>query len=387
MTPGELTDEQLAFQESVRGFVERTFPAGVVAGFEREGDIPDSAWRAFADQGLLAVGVPERDGGDGGGAVELSLLVHELARASLSLAMRYLASAYSGVQTLVRCGSESQRERFLTAYLEGGFEFGLGFTEADGGTDVSTWRASAHRGDAGWRLSGSKMFTSNADHASRLIVLARTEPADAERRHRGFTLFLVDPHAPGVTRRRIPTMGLRAEGAFEVTFDDVELPPDAVLGDEGRGFYDLFGSLDVERILVAAAAVGNASAALDDAVTYAGERRAFGRPIGAFQAVQHQLADSACDVRVGWLLALDAAREFDREGACALSATMAKYVASERAFAAIHRGMRVLGGYGFTTEFPMERRFRDAQLFLTGPISSEMARSFIGERLGLPKSY
>jgi acyl-CoA dehydrogenase len=381
----DLTREQAAFRESVAGFVARLLPRERIEEFERAGDIPPDVWAAFAAQGLLGVGVPEELGGSGGGAVELVLLIRELAKASLSVAMRYLASAYSGLQTLVRLGTPDQHQRFLPPFFAGEIEFALGFTEPSGGADVRGWRTTAARDNGHWVLDGSKTFTSNTDHADRMIIIART--ASGTKPHHGFTLFLVDPAAEGVTHRRIDTMGLRAEAAHEVHFAGVKVALDDVVGEEGRGFYGALGSLDMERICVAAAAVGNASAALEDAVAYALERHAFGRPIGALQAVQHQLADSACDVEIGWLITMKAAREFDRTGAAPLSATMAKYVASERAFAVAHRGMRVLGGYGFTTEFAMERRFRDAQLFLTGPISSEMARNFIGERLGLPKSY
>lgn len=385
MTVHDLTDEQAAFQESMRGFVGRFLTPERIREFEDAGDIPADVWQRFADQGLLGVGIAPEHGGAGGGAVELAILVRELAYASLSVAMRYLASAYSGVQTLARHGTDAQRAEFLDPYFAGETEFGLGFTEPSGGADIGGWRTTARRDGDGWLLNGAKTFTSNADHATRLLIIART--GSGEKVHEGFTLFLVDPQAEGIAMRRIPTLGLRAEAAFEVAFDDVRVEDDAIVGPVGRGFYAVLGSLDMERILVAAAATGNAAAALDDAVAYAKERVAFGRPIGGHQAVQHHLAESACDVEVCWQMTMVAARAFDRDGACAVEATMAKYVASERAFSVVHRGMRVLGGYGFTREFPMERRFRDAQLFLTGPISSEMALNFIGERLGLPKSY
>lgn len=385
MTADGLTEEQADFRASVKGIVARHAPPELIAEFERAGEIPSEVWHALAANELLGVGAPVSSGGSGGGAVELAILVRELASASLSLAMRYLASAYSGVQTLIRCGSEEQRERLLAPFFRGEIEFGLGFTEPSGGADSSRWRTAAAQDGAGWTLNGTKTFTSNADHADQLLILART--SDDERRLGGFTIFLVSPRAPGVTVRRIETMGLRAEGAFEVNLEAVELGPEAVLGVPGEGFYAALASLDMERIMVAAAAVGNAGAGFEEAVAYARDREAFGRPIGGHQAIQHHLADAACEIEAAWLLTLKAARSFDVDGACPLDATMAKYVASENAFRVVHRGMRVLGGYGFTREFEMERRFRDAQLFLTGPISSEMARNFIGERLGLPKSY
>jgi acyl-CoA dehydrogenase len=385
LTADGLTEEQSDFRASVKGIVTRHAPPEQIAEFERAGEISGEVWRALAANDLLGVGAPVSRGGSGGGALELAIVVRELASASLSLAMRYLASAYSGVQTLIRCGSEEQCERLLVPFFRGEIEFGFGFTEPSGGADSSRWRTAAVQAGEGWTLNGTKTFTSNADHADQLLILART--SDDERRLGGFTIFLVPPRAPGVTVRRIETMGLRAEGAFEVNLEAVEVGPEAVLGVPGEGFYAALASLDMERIMVAAAAVGNAGSGFDEAIAYARDREAFGRPIGSYQAVQHHLADAACEIEAAWLLTLKAARSFDADGAAPLDATMAKYVASENAFQVIHRGMRVLGGYGFTQEFQMERRFRDAQLFLTGPISSEMARNFIGERLGLPKSY
>ena len=233
MSPDELTPEQLAFRDSVRGFLGRLIPPDRVDEIEAAGEVPADVWTAFAEQELLAVGVPAEHGGSGGGAVELALLVRELAAVSLSVAMRYLASAYSGVHALISHGTPSQRSRLLDPYLRGEAEFGLGFTEPSGGADIRGWRTTARREGDGWVLDGAKTFTSNADKATRLLVIARTEAA--EKPHQGLTLFLVDPRASGVDMRRLGTMGLKAEAAFEMSLTGSNWVPTRLSAVPGRG--------------------------------------------------------------------------------------------------------------------------------------------------------
>jgi acyl-CoA dehydrogenase len=246
-------------------------------------------------------------------------------------------------------------------------------------------RASLNQGE--WTVRGQKLYTSLADDADAILVLCRTEPETEGKRARGMSLVLTPRQQPAVTVRRLELMGMRAACTCEVFFDDAKAPESAVLGERGRGWYHLLASLDEERILCAAMYVGITSAALEQALQYALDRQAFGRSIGQFQAVQHPLAEVATELEQIRLLTYKAAWLLSQGRECATEAAMAKLAATETAVRATDKCMRILGGYGLVEETPMERLFRDTRLGPFSPISNEMVKNFLGERMGLPKSY
>jgi acyl-CoA dehydrogenase len=290
-------------------------------------------------------------------------------------------------RVLRESGTAAQQAELLPRLAAGDFLMAFGMSEPGGGTDVLALKTRARLQDGQWVLRGQKLYTSFADDADAILVLCRTDPAESAKRSRGLSLVLTPRQQPGVQVRRLELMGMRAACTCEVFLDDAKAPADAVVGEEGRGWQTLLRTLDEERILCAAMYVGITSAALDQALQYARERSAFGRPIGAFQAVQHPLADTATDLEQVRLLTAKAAWLQDNGMDCATEAAMAKLAASEVAVRATDRCMRVLGGYGLVEVTAMERLFRDTRLGPFSPISNEMVRNFVGQRLGLPRSY
>jgi acyl-CoA dehydrogenase len=283
--------------------------------------------------------------------------------------------------------TRAQQAELLPRLARGEFLMSFGMSEPGGGTDVLalTTRATLEGGE--WVIRGQKLYTSLADDADAILVLCRTDPAGDAKRARGLSLVLTPRDQPAVQVRRLELMGMRAACTCEVFLDGARAPADALVGARGEGWPTLLRTLDEERILCAAMYVGIVGAALDQALQYARDRHAFGRPIGGFQAVQHPLADTAVELEQIRLLTAKAAWLQSSGRDCAIEAGMAKLAASEAAIRATDRCMRVLGGYGLVELSAMERLFRDARLGPFSPISNEMVRNFVGERIGLARSY
>jgi alkylation response protein AidB-like acyl-CoA dehydrogenase len=265
--------------------------------------------------------------------------------------------------------------------------FAMAITEPGGGTDVlGAMQTRATRTDGGWLVNGTKIWSTMAHVADLLLLVVRTEAAVA-RPSEGITILLCDAKQPGVRATPIPKLGMRSLGSCEVQLQDVYVPDENVLGEPNNGWRQLTATLNNERIMVAALCCGVLQAILADMVRYATERTAFGKPIGQFQAIQHMIADTHIALetarlhtyRAAWLQALGRP--------CGVESTMAKVVASELAVAAADRGIQILGGYGYSMEFDMQRYWRDLRLYPIGPISNEMSRNYIGESLGLPRSF
>jgi acyl-CoA dehydrogenase len=382
----ERVPEHDLLRETVRTFFDRELPERKIREMDRARRIPREIWKRFGELGWAGLSVPTEYGGSGADVSTGAVLCEELARRFPSMATDWLLISMTA-RVLRESGTAKQKAELLPRLAAGEFLMSFGMSEPGGGTDVLalTTRASLQGGE--WIVRGQKLYTSFADDADAILVLCRTDPAPDAKRARGLSLILTPRHQPGVQVRRLELMGQRAACTCEVFLDDARAPADAVVGEQGRGWYTLLRSLDEERILCAAMYVGITAAALEQALQYARERSAFGRPIGAFQAVQHPLADTATELEQIRLLTAKAAWLQSHGRDCATEAAMAKLAASECAVRATDRGMRVLGGYGLVEESPMERLFRDARLGPFSPISNEMVKNFVGERLGLPRSY
>lgn len=298
---------------------------------------------------------------------------------------------YMGIELLHSFGNAGQQEKFLAPLLDGDARMSFALSEPGGGTDVARAMKTraTRREDGNYLLNGSKKWIGGASTANFLLVLARTTDIDRSAID-GITMFILPRDTPGITTTPIDTMGIRALEQADILFEDVVIPAELVLGEVDRGFRQVLSTLNGERLNGAAVALGIGRGALEEAVTYAGDREAFGRPVGAFQGLQHQLVDASVKVESARLLLHNAARtsDEDADGANETLSAMAKLAASEAGTTASDIGMRVMGGWGFLRQLPMQRYFRDARLYTFAPLTDEMIRNYIGQKhLGLPRSY
>jgi alkylation response protein AidB-like acyl-CoA dehydrogenase len=291
---------------------------------------------------------------------------------------------------IIRHGSEALRRRLLPEIAAGRLSLAFGVTEPDAGTDTSRIRTAARRDGRDWVISGRKVWTSNARHSAKVLLLARTTPHDdaGPRTLAGLTLFVADLDPACVAIREIDKLGRAAVDSNELVIEGLRVSGDDVVGEVGQGFYHLLDALNPERALVAAEAVGIGRVALDRAAAYARERVVFGRPIGQNQGVAHPLALAWARLEAAWGLTLRAAWLYDRGRPCGTEANAAKVLAAEAGFEAADAALQTLGGFGYAKEYDVERLWREVRLYKIAPVSQQMALNHLAERvLGLPKSY
>lgn len=383
-----LTEEQEAFRKTVRTWVDREAPKDYCLELEsKEFEYPEELYQKMAQAGFHGVGVAEEYGGSGGTEIDQVLLIRELARNLGGIGWIWGINAFAGSKSVGYYGTDEQKKRFLPEIAAGTEKFAIAVTEPGGGTDLlGAMTTSAKRADGGWVLNGQKIWSTQAHVADYLLLLARSD-ADVEKKTQGTTLFLVPGKSEGLTTRQIPKLGMKCVGSCEVFLDDVFVPDDLVLGEEGKAWYMLLGTLNNERIVMAALALGILDGVIEEAQRYLMEREAFGKPIGQFQILQHYLADMLIDQKSAELIIYNAAWKQANGMECGLEANMAKIVASEGAVLAADRGIQMFGGMGYSLETHMQRYWRDARLYKIGPIANEMARNSIAEMAGLPRSF
>ncbi len=381
----EFSEEQQLFRATVRDFVDRELSKAYCSEVEAQTEFPFAMWEKLVGAGFTGVGVAEEHGGQGGGIVEQVILDEELSRSMAGLYWM-LGIALFDCKAVAAFGTEDQKARFLAPTAAGDMRWAISLTEPDGGTDVfGAMKTRAKRVDGGWSVTGTKIWSTMAHVADRLFLVARS--GEGKRAHEGVTVFLCDARAAGITATPIPKLGMRALGSCEVVFDDVFIPDEDTLGEVDKGWMVLAETLNSERIMNGANCSGALAGVLELMVDYVQERSAFGKPIGQMQAVQHMIADTYAGLETSRLHTYRAAWLQSQGRPCGVESTMAKLIASEQCFAGADRGMQVMGGYGYATEYDMQRYWRDMRLYRVAPINNEMGRNFLAESLGLPRSF
>jgi len=376
-----LSEEQRMLRESVRRLTERIATPEYLRRLDRERAYPDELYAAWVEVGLLRLPFPEEYGGLGRSIVDLAIVAEELSRPSADVAMAFGGSVFCGLNVL-RKGTEEQKRRWLPKLLAGEIKMSISMSEPDAGSDIGAMRTRARKEGDHYIISGQKIWATGAGAKNTVInVYVKTDPQAHYRN--GLSLFLVDNTTPGLEVRRLDMLGRRAVGTYELTFNDVRVDADRLIGGENKGWECVLSGLQVERIVAAACDCGSARGVFELALQYAKERKQFGRPIGTFQALAHMLADMQTEIEAAWSLTLRAAALVSQGQDALREITMAKLFAAETYVRAANCGMQIAGGMGYSMEFDMQRHFRDARAATIAAGSSQIQRNLLAGLMGL----
>ncbi len=365
------------------------FPDAYWRELDATGGYPDAFVAAMTESGYLGALIPEEYGGAGLGLRETSIILEEVNRSGGNAAVCHAQMYIMGA--VLRHGSPEQKQRYLPRIADGSQRLqAFGVTEPDAGSDTSRIRTRAERKGDRYVVNGQKIWTSRAEYSDLMLLLARTTPLDqVAKRTDGMSLFLVDMQAAkghGLSIRPIDTM--MNHHTAEVFFDQMEVPAENLIGEEGKGFRYLLDGINAERILIAAECIGDGFWFVERASQYASNRVVFGRPIGTNQGIQFPIAQAYIHLRAAELMRFDAATRYDAGESCGAEANMAKMLAADASWEAANAALQTYGGFGFAREYDVERKFRETRLYQVAPISTNMILSFVGQHvLGMPRSY
>ncbi|MFV0436785.1 MAG: acyl-CoA dehydrogenase [Desulfopila sp.] len=376
----DLTEEQKLIRDMVREFAENEIAPSARERDEEERFDRQLMFDRLAELGLTGIIFPEEYGGAGADYISYAIAVEELSRVCASTGVTLSAHLSLCSKPIFLFGTEEQKQRFLVPLASGEKMGAFGLTESAAGSDAGGTRTTARREGDTWILNGTKIFITNGGEAEIYVVLARTDKE--ARKHHGITAFIVEKGTPGFSfGKKEQKMGIRSSPTMELVFENCQVPAANLLGQEGEGFKVAMKTLDGGRIGIAAQALGIAQGALEAAVNYAKERKQFDAPIASFQGVMFQLADMACLVESARLLVYQAAYRATSGQSYTQASAMAKLVASETAMKVSTQAVQILGGYGYTREFPVERMMRDAKITEIYEGTSEIQRLVIGTGL------
>ncbi len=374
----DLTDDQISIRDMVRDFARNEIAPNAVE-WDREQHFPTELFAQLGELGLLGVLIPEELGGAGLGYVEYVLILEEIGAADGGVGLGVAAHNSLCTNHLYQFGSDELRQRYVPKLAAGEWLGAWGLTEPEAGSDAGGTRTTAVRDGDEWVLNGSKNFITHASVGSAAVVMARTSK---EAGHHGISAFFVPFDRPGVgPGKKEDKLGMRCSDTSSLVLEDCRVPADHLLGDEGDGFIQAMKILDGGRISIAALSLGIARGALDATLEYAAVRHQFGKPIAAFQINRAKLADMATEVEAARLLTLQAAVLKDRGMTTTRESSMAKLYASEVAVRVGEEAVQIHGGYGYTTDYPVERAWRDAKLCTIGEGTSEIQRMVIAREI------
>ena len=375
-------------RDSLRRFVEQAMPRQAAARWDKENSFPSDVFRELAGLGVMGLTIPEEYGGQGRDIVATMVTIEELSRRSLAVSVPYIMAACYAGMNLVECGSEEQKRGLLPRVAAGELLFAYGWTEPDVGADLASVKTIAVRDGDELVINGAKRFCSGSEICDYIFTLVRT--GDAGDRYKNLSIVLIPPREKGVTIMRMDCMGMKGAATTDVMFDNVRVPVANILGGEtqwNRGWEAITGSgLDVEKLEVAAIALGIATAAFEEAWQYSESRRQFGKAISAYQSIQHKLADMATQLHAGRLMVYQAAALADRHVRCGIETSMSKLFVTEMAKSVVLEAQTIMGAYGYVKDFDIERHVRDVLLMPIIGGSSAIQRNNITKwaRLGQP---
>jgi acyl-CoA dehydrogenase len=384
-----MTDEYADIREQVQKLCAQ-YPGEYWRDLDTKREYPTAFVKALTEAGYLSVLIPEEFGGSGLGISAAAAIMEEIQKSGCNGGACH-AQMYT-MGTVLRHGSDEQKQKYLPGIAAGELRMqAFGVTEPTSGTDTLSLRTTAVKNDAGdYVINGQKIWTSRVEHSDLMLLLARTQSKDeVEKRTDGLSVFLVDLRdavGNGMDIKPIRTMINHA--TTEVFFDDLVIPANSLIGEEGKGFRYILDGMNAERILIAAECIGDARWFIKKATDYANDRQVFGREIGKNQGIQFPIADAYMATEAANLMVEKAAEVYEGGGRAGAEANMAKYLASEASWQAADMCMQTHGGFAFAEEYDVERKFRETRLYRIAPVSNNLVLSFIGEHvLGMPKSY
>ncbi len=383
----EFTEEQEMLRQTVQRFCEKELNREYCRWLDENVNfVPEELWNKFADIGFLGMSIPKEYDGLGLGVTENIIVMEELSTASMGVALCLGTTLGFGATPIMHMGTEEQKKNHLPDIAAGKQVWALALTEPAGGTDIlGAIKTKAVDDGDHWVINGQKVFISSAHAADYILTVAITNP-EAKRSH-GLSCFIVPRSSEGLELRLISKLGNHVCGINEIFYEDVRVPKENLLGTLHEGWYELLLTLNTERIWVSTASLGLAKAAFRDAMEYAKQREAFGGPIARFQIIQHYLGEMAIEIENARNLIYKCAWLADQGRPMHIEACMAKIMASRASEKAAIRGMEILGGYGYTMEYDMQRYFRDYKQGVFSPITDEMAMNMMMKFMGLPQSW
>jgi acyl-CoA dehydrogenase len=365
------------------------FPDEYHRKIDEQRGYPEAFVDALTNAGWMAALIPQEYGGSGLGLTEASVIMEEINRSGGN------SGACHGqmyvMNSVLRSGSKEQKEKYLPKIAAGQLRIqSMGVTEPTTGSDTTKLKTTAVKKDGRWVINGQKVWISRVQHSDMMVLLARTTPLEqVQKKSEGLSCFLIDLHQAvgnGLTVR--PILNMVNHETNELFFDNLEIPQENLLGEEGKGFKTILDGLNAERALIAAECIGDGYWFVDRATKYANDRVVFGRPIGKNQGVQFPIAESYIEVEAASLMRYKACELFDAQLPCGAEANMAKYLAAKASWEAANACLQTHGGFGFACEYDVERKFRETRLYQVAPISTNMIFSYVAEHiLGLPRSY